>query len=135
MTNLNIQIKKISEDVRALPRAFRKVDVSELSTKAQSLAQTALGQATEVYTDLNRRGEAIVNKAKGIKADEVKTDAQKTATDFKGRAEKFADKAERLADDVADKADDFAEDVKGRAEELVADARKRSEELLAEVGS
>lgn len=125
---INDQFKKISpiiDDVKALPDTLKNINVSELNAKAQVLAHTALGQATGVYTDLTKRGEALVAKAKCLKVDDVRTDAQKTAADIKGKAEK-------LVDDVTEKADDFAGDVKEKAEALVADAKKRSEALVAD---
>lgn len=117
-TTINDQIKKVSpiiDDVKALPTSFKKVDVNELSNKAQSLAQAALGQATGVYTDLTKRGDAIVSKAKGLRSYDVKT-AQKTVADLRVRVEKLADKAEDFAEDLA-------EDVMEKTESLVSDAK------------
>jgi len=108
--NINAQVKSIVADVKALPESFKKVDVAELRTQAQDFAKTALGQATGVYADLTKRGEALVTKAKGIKVEDLK----------------------KTAEDAQKKAEDVAGDVQKKAESFVADASKKAEELVAE---
>ncbi len=114
--NINAQVKSIVEDVKGLPASFKKVDVAELKKQATTFAQTTLGQATSAYADLTKKGEELVAKAKGLKADDVKADVQKAAADFKV-------KAEVIADDTKAKAEAVAGDVKEKAEELVAEAK------------
>lgn len=103
--NINAQVKSLLEDVKGLPTSFKKVDVADLKKQATTFAQSTLGQATGVYADLSKKGEELVSKAKGLKADDVKADVQKAAADLKVKAEVIAD------------------DTKAKAEELVADAK------------
>ncbi len=114
--NITAQVKSIVEDVKGLPTSFKKVDVADLKKQAQAFAQTTLGQATSVYADLSKKGEELVSKAKGLKADDVKAEAQKAAADLKV-------KAEVLADDVKVKAEELAGEVKAKGEEFVAEAK------------
>ena len=102
---INNQVKSIVEDVKGLPTSFKKVDIADLKKQATTFAQSTLDQATGVYADLTKKGESLVAKAKGLKADDVKADVQKVAADLKVKAEVLAD------------------DTKAKAEELVADAK------------
>ena len=112
---INAQVKSLVEDVKALPETFKKVDVAELRAQAQGFAQTALGQATGVYAELTKKGEELVAKAKGLKVEGVKADAQKAAADLK-------DKAEVISGDVL-----------VMAEELVADAKATVNKVTGKV--
>ncbi|MEO6471735.1 MAG: hypothetical protein ABIR57_07570 [Aeromicrobium sp.] len=114
--SINAQVKSIVEDVKGLPTSFKKVDVSDLKKQATTFAQTTLGQATSAYADLTKKGEELVAKAKGLKVDDVKADAQKAAADLKV-------KAEVLADDVKVKGEELVADVKAKGEEFVAEAK------------
>ena len=112
---INAQVKSLVEDVKALPETFKKVDVAELRAQAQGFAQTALGQATGVYAELTKKGEELVAKARGLKVEGVKADAQKAAADLK------------------DKAEVISGDVKVKAEELVADAKATVNKVTGKV--
>jgi heparin binding hemagglutinin HbhA len=102
---INAQVKSIVEDFKALPETLKKIDVADLQKQAQELAQTALGTATAAYADFVKKSDELVNKAKGLKVD----DLTKTAKGF--------------ADDATKTAKGFADDATKRAEGLVDDAR------------
>ena len=102
---INAQVKSIVDDFKALPETLKKIDVADLQKQAQDLAQTALGTATAAYADFVKKSDELVNKAKGLKVD----DLTKTAKGF--------------ADDATKTAKGFADDATKRAEGLVDDAK------------
>ena len=73
---INAQVKSIVDDVKALPETLKKIDVADLQKQAQGLAQTAVGTATTAYADFAKKGEELVNKAKGFKVDDLKKTAK-----------------------------------------------------------
>ena len=102
---ITTQLKSLVDDVKGLPETLKKVDIADLQKQATGFAQVAATQATAVYTDLAKKSEDIVAKAKGIKVDDVTTQAKS------------------FADDATKQAKGFAGDAQKRAETLVADAK------------
>jgi heparin binding hemagglutinin HbhA len=102
---INAQVKSIVEDVKALPETFKKIDVADLQKQAQGFAQTALGTATSAYADFAKKSEELVNKAKGLKVEDIKKTVDSSVEDVTKQAKGFADDAQK------------------RAEGLVADAK------------
>lgn len=103
--SINASVKSLVDDVKGLPKSFKKVDVADLRSQAQGLAKNAVGQAAGAYAGLTKQGEKLVSKAKGIKVEDVRADAHKAAADVK-------DKAEELVDDVLEKAEEVVHDVR-----------------------
>jgi heparin binding hemagglutinin HbhA len=101
---INAQVKSIVEDVKALPETFKKIDVADLQKQAQGFAQTAVGTATSAYADLAKKGEELVNKAKGLKVDDLTKSAKGFADDATKTAKGFADDASKRAEDLVEDA-------------------------------
>ena len=100
---INAQVKSIVEDVKALPETLKKIDVADLQKQAQGFAQTAVGTATSAYADLAKKGEELVNKAKGLKVDDLTKSAKGFADDASKRAETLVDDAKATVTKVTAK--------------------------------
>ena len=94
-TTINAQVKAIVDDVRALPETIKKIDIADLQKQAEGLVQTAVGTATATYTDLTKRGEDVVSKAKGIKVEDIRKTVDHAADDAQKRAEQLVNAAYR----------------------------------------
>jgi heparin binding hemagglutinin HbhA len=121
---INAQVKSIVEDVKALPETFKKIDVADLQKQAQGFAQTALGTATSAYADLAKKSEELVNKAKGLKVDDVTKTAKGFADDASKTAKGFADDATKRAEGLVDDAKATVTSLTGKAPVKKAAAKK-----------
>ncbi len=92
---INAQVKSIVEDVKGLPETLKKIDVADLQKQAQGFAQTAVGTATSAYADFAKKGEELVNKAKGLKVDDIKKTVDSSVEDVTKSAKGFADDAQK----------------------------------------
>ncbi len=101
---INAQVKSIVEDVKALPETLKKIDVADLQKQAQGIAQTAVGTATSAYADLAKKGEELVNKAKGLKVDDIKKTVDGTVDDVTKHAKGFADDAQKRVEGIVEDA-------------------------------
>jgi len=100
---INAQVKSIVEDFKALPETLKKIDIADLQKQAQELAQTALGTATAAYADFVKKSDELVNKAKGLKVDDVTKTAKGFADDATKRAEGLVDDAKATVTKVTGK--------------------------------
>ena len=128
---INAQVKSIVEDVKALPETFKKIDVADLQKQAQGFAQTALGTATSAYADLAKKSEELVNKAKGLKVDDVTKTAKGFADDATKTAKGFADDATKRAEGIVDDAKATVTSLTGKAPAKKAPAKPAAKKTAA----
>ena len=128
---INAQVKSIVEDVKALPETFKKIDVADLQKQAQGFAQTALGTATSAYADLAKKSEELVNKAKGLKVDDVTKTAKGFADDATKTAKGFADDATKRAEGLVDDAKATVTSLTGKAPAKKAPAKPAAKKTAA----
>lgn len=123
---INAQVKSIVEDVKALPETLKKIDVADLQKQAQGLAQTAVGTATSAYADLAKKGEEFVNKAKGLKVDDIKKTVEDSVDDVTKQAKGFADDAQKRVEGLVDDAKATVTKVTGKSAPAKKTASKKA---------
>jgi len=73
------RLNAVVADVRALPKQVRTLPLTA-QTRVQASVATALGQASETYVDLAKRGESLVTRIRGQKSTQEAAAAVKTTT-------------------------------------------------------
>ena len=129
-TTINAQVKAIVDDVRALPETIKKIDIADLQKQAEGLVQTAVGTATATYTDLTKRGEDVVSKAKGIKVEDIRKTVDHAADDAQKRAEQLVTDAKNQVTKVTSKAPTAAREA---AEKVDTTVKRAQEEQCRDV--
>jgi|GEM_PF-4563772 len=90
----------IVDTIKSLPETLKKVEIADLQKQATELATGAVETAKGTYTDVTKRGEELVNKAKGLKVEDLKKTVASLRTKATDGVEDAQKKAESLVDDA-----------------------------------
>ena len=90
----------IVDTIKSLPETLKKVEIADLQKQATEFATGAVETAKGTYTDVTKRGEELVNKAKGLKVEDLKKTVASLRTKATDGVEDAQKKAESLVDDA-----------------------------------
>jgi len=120
------RLNAVVADVRALPQQVRTLPVAA-QARVQTSVATALGQASETYGDLAKRGESLVTRIRGQKSTQEAAAAVRTTT---SRAKATTTTAKKAAKETATR----AKTTRTTAQKTAAAAAKATTDAAKKVG-